>query len=181
MKLGWWQIAAILPVGPWAVLTVSAIGAARAQSVPVTVRVDARNRLDSLLHAYGPTLQMRFYRNSDDPFQFGGVLDKNLRYAWRFELQINVTPQNTIGIRVYPEFNHRINIEQVRDPNGLALRLLRFSAHDFLHWGVDDASDVFAAYQFTLESGFPQEAIKEVLRSIPLVDESVGEIVQFID
>jgi len=27
---------------------------------------------------------------------------------------------------------------------------------------VDDASHVFAAYAFTLESGFPEEAIKEV-------------------
>jgi hypothetical protein len=171
----------ILPAGLWAVITVSAIGGARAQSVPDDIRVEARNRLDSLLHAYGPTLKMKFYRDSDDPFQFGGVLDKDLRYAWRFELQINVTPQNTIGIRVYPQFSHRINIEKVRDPNGLALRLLRLSAHNFLHWGVDDASHVFAAYSFTLESGFPEEAIKVVLRSIPLVDESVGEIVQFIE
>jgi len=46
---------------------------------------------------------------------------------------------------------------------------------------LDDASDVFAAYSFTLESGFPEEAIKEVLRSIPLVDQSVGEMVQFIE
>lgn len=172
---------AILPAGLWAVLTVSAIGAARAQSVPYEVRLDARNRLDSLLHAYGPSLKMRFYGEADDPFQFGGVLDEDLRYAWRFELQINVTPQNTIGIRAYPLFSDRINIEEVRDPNGLELQLLRFTAHDFLHWGVDDAYHVFAAYSFTLESGFPEEAIKEVLRSIPLVDESVGEIVQFIE
>jgi len=78
-------------------------------------------------------------------------------------------------------FSDRINIEKVRDPHGLELQILRFSAHNFLHWGVDDASDVFAAYSFTLESGFPEEAIKVVLRSIPLVDESVGEIVQFIE
>jgi hypothetical protein len=172
---------AILPAGLWAVFTINAMNAARAQSVPVDVRVDARNRLDSLLHAYGPTLKMKFYRDSDDPFQFEGVLDKDLHYAWRFELQINVTPQNTIGIRAYPMYTHRINMERVRDPNGLALRLLHLSAHNFLHWGVDDASHVFAAYQFTLESGFPQEAIKEVLRSIPLVDESFGEVVQFIE
>lgn len=172
---------AILPAGLWAVLTASAVGAARAQSVPVNARVDARNRLDSLLHAYGPTLKMKFYRDSGDPFQFEGVFDKDLHYAWRFELQINVTPQNTIGIRAYPMFSHRINMERVRDPNGLALKLLHLSAHNFLHWGVDDASHVFAAYQFTLESGFPEEAIKEVLRSIPLVDESVGEMVQFIE
>lgn len=172
---------AILPAGLWTVLTVSAIGAARAQSVPVDVRTDARDRLDSLLHAYGPTLKMKFYRDSNDPYQFEGVLDKDLHYAWRFELQVNVTPQNTIGIRVYPMYSHRINMERVRDPNGLALRMLHLSAHNFLHWGVDDLSHVFAAYQFTLESGFPQEAIKEVLRSIPLVDESFGELAQFIE
>jgi len=78
-------------------------------------------------------------------------------------------------------FSDRINMENVRDPNGLARQILRFTAHNFLHWGVDDVSDVFAAYTFTLESGFPEEAIKVVLRSIPLVDESVGEIVQFIE
>jgi len=71
--------------------------------------------------------------------------------------------------------------QRVSDPNGLARQILRFSAHNSLHWGVDDVSDVFAAYTFTLESGFPEEAIKVVLRSIPLVDESVGEIVQFIE
>ena len=54
-----------------------------------------------------------------------------------------------------------------------ALELLHLSAHNFLHWGVDDASHVFAAYAFTLESGFPEEAIKEVLRS--------REMVQFIE
>ena len=172
---------AILSAGLWAALSVCAIGAARAQGYSNDVRVDARNRLDSLLHAYGPTLKMRFHRDSDDPFQFGGVFDKDLHYAWRFELVINVTPQNTIGIRVYPEFSDKINMKEVLDPNGLALELLHLSAHNFLHWGVDDVSDVFAAYSFTLESGFPEEAIKEVLRSIPLVDESVGEIVQFIE
>lgn len=172
---------AILPVGLWAVLSASAIGAARAQRVSDAVRAETANRLDSLLHAYGPTLKMRFYRDPDDRFQFDGVLDKDLRYAWRFDLEINITPQNTIGIRAYPMFSDRINMATVRDPNGLAHRILRFTAHNFLHWGVDDVSDVFAAYTFTLESGFPEEAIKVVLRSIPLVDESVGEIVQFVE
>ena len=65
---------AILPAGLWAVISGSAVGAAPAQSVPANVRMDARNRLDSLLHAYGPTLKMRFYRDRDDPFEFGGFL-----------------------------------------------------------------------------------------------------------
>src|SRR6266550_4130288 len=74
-------VRAILPLGLWAVLTASAIGVANAQRVSDEVRAETRNRLD-------------------DPFQFGGVFDKDLRYARRFELVINVTPQNTIGIRV---------------------------------------------------------------------------------
>jgi len=124
---------------------------------------------------------MRFFRNRDDRFEIDGFYDKDLRYSSRFALEVNITPENTIGIRVYPRFyGRRINIDEVRDPNGLALELLHLSAHNFLHWGVDDASHVFAAYAFTLESGFPEEAIKEVLRSIPLVDESVREMVQFI-
>jgi len=97
-------VRALVAAGLWAVLTVSAIGAARAQSLPVEVRVDARNRLDSLLHAYGKTLRMRFFRNRDDPFEIDGFYDKDLRYSSRFELEVNITPENTIGIRAYPQF-----------------------------------------------------------------------------
>lgn len=175
---------AILPAMLWALLTVSAVGAAAAQTDVDARRAmtRTRDRLDSLLHAYGPTLKMRFYRSADDPFQIEGSLDKDLRYAGRLELQVNVTPQNTIGLRVYPSwYSDRINIDSARDNYGLARLLLRFSAHDFFCWGVDDASHVFARFTFTLESGFPEEAIKIVLRSIPLLDESVGETVGFIE
>ena len=58
-----------IPAGLWAALTVSAVGAARAQTVAGDVRASTRNRLDSLLHANGPTLKMRFYRNADDPYE----------------------------------------------------------------------------------------------------------------
>jgi hypothetical protein len=136
-----------------------------------------------VLHAYGSTLKMKFFRSADnDPFQIEGVLDKGLHYESRFELQFNVTPQNTIGVRVYPTlYNERIDIDDARDSKGLARQLLHFSAHDFFSWGVDDASNVFARFTFTLESGFPEEAIKVVLRSIPLLDDSVGEMVNFIE
>ena len=39
----------------------------------------------------------------------------------------------------------------------------------FLYWGADDTRDVFAGYTFTLESGFPSEAIIVVLRSLHTV------------
>jgi hypothetical protein len=178
-------VRAILRAGLWAFLAVSGVGAAAAQTDANTVRAMTltRDKLDSLLHAYGPTLKMRFYRSADnDPFQIEGVLDKGLHYESRFELQFNVTPQNTIGVRVYPTlYNERIDIDDARDSKGLARQLLHFSAHDFFSWGVDDASNVFARFTFTLESGFPEEAIKVVLRSIPLLDESVGEMVRSIE
>src|SRR6266550_1795021 len=75
-------VRAILPLGLWAVLTASAIGVANAQRVSDEVRAETRNRLDSLLHTYGPTLKMRLYRDSDDPFRgdravyrVGGVVE----------------------------------------------------------------------------------------------------------
>jgi hypothetical protein len=167
-----------------AVLNLSGVGAT-AQTAADTVRemTQTRDRLDSLLHAYGSTLKMKFFRSADnDPFQIDGVLDKGLHYESRFELQFNVTPQNTIGVRVYPTlYNERIDIDDARDSRGLALQLLHFSAHNFFSWGVDDASNVFARFTFTLESGFPDDAIKVVLRSIPLLDDSVGEMVNYIE
>jgi hypothetical protein len=179
-------VRAILPAGLWAVLAVSGVAAAAAQTDANAVRAMTltRDKLDSLLHAYGPTLKMRFYRSANnDPFQIEGIFDaKELRFAYRFDLQINVTPQNTIGLRVYPILSgDRINIDEVNDRQSLARLLLQFSAHDFFCWGVDDASHVFARFTFTLESGFPEEAIKIALRSIPLLDESVGEMGRFID
>ena len=174
----------VLLAGLWAVLTMSGVGAAaQADADAVREMTHTRDKLDSLLHAYGSTLKMRFYRSSDnDPFQIEGFFDKDLHYASRFELQFNVTPQNTIGVRVYPDlYNERINIDDARRSNDLALQLLHFSAHSFFSWGADDASNVFARFTFTLESGFPDEAIKVVLRSIPLLDDSVGEMVNFIE
>ena len=59
--------------------------------------------------------------------------------------------------------------------------LLRLSDRAFLYWGADESGDVFTGYTFTLESGFPEEAIKIVLRSIVNSDKFVGEMRPFID
>ena len=50
----------------------------------------------------------------------------------------------------------------------------------FFYWGMDDVYDVFAAFTFTLESGFPTEALDMVLRSVPLLDKKVGEMALLI-
>jgi len=43
-------------------------------------------------------------------------------------------------------------------------KLLQLSYDHFFLWGADDALDAFARYSFTLESGFPEEAIKVLIR-----------------
>jgi len=45
--------------------------------------------------------------------------------------------------------------------------------------GMDDSHDLFAGFTITLESGFPEEAVRIVLRSIPLVDDAVGDLARY--
>jgi hypothetical protein len=60
-------------------------------------------------------------------------------------------------------------------------KLLQLSDEAFLFWGMDASSDVFAGYTFTLESGFPEEAVTVVLRSIRNSDKFVGDMRPSID
>lgn len=59
--------------------------------------------------------------------------------------------------------------------------MLLFTDHNFLYWGIDDEEDAFCGYTFTLESGFPAEAIETVLRSIRNTDQFVGRLRPYID
>ena len=59
--------------------------------------------------------------------------------------------------------------------------LLRLSDRAFLFWGADETGDIFTGYTFTLESGFPEEAIRIVLRSIVNSDKFVGEMRPILD
>ncbi len=60
-------------------------------------------------------------------------------------------------------------------------KLLAYNDKNFLFWGSDDTNDVFAGYTITLESGYPEEAVRIVLRSIHNTDQFVGEMRPFID
>jgi hypothetical protein len=60
-------------------------------------------------------------------------------------------------------------------------QMVRFSDQNFLFWGADSSSDIFAGYNFTLESGFPDAAINIVLRSIANVDTFIGQMRPSID
>ena len=59
--------------------------------------------------------------------------------------------------------------------------LLHYSDNNFLFSGADDSSDIFSGYTFTLNSGFPSDAITIVLRSLRNQDKYVGEMRPLID
>ena len=171
----------ILATGLWLVLTMSGFRAAAAQSVGDSVQVATRDKLRTLFATYGPAKEFRWYR-TDDPFVMQGFLDKGLIHTPRFEVYVTVTTRKTIWFRVYPQFSgDYINLDQVTEPQVVMQKLLRDSYRNFFFWGADDNLDVFAGFEFTLESGFPEEAVKVVIRSIPLIDQSVAELVPFIE
>lgn len=95
---------------------------------------------------------------------------------------ITVTTKDTIGFRIFPHYKGGyINIDKARNPTQLLRKLVQLNESTFLFWGADDTGDVFTGYTFTLESGFPDEAIKIVLSSIRNSDQFVGELRPSID
>jgi hypothetical protein len=151
-----------------------------AQSVGDSMQAAATQDLKALIATYEPARAIRWYRASN-AFDLDGFYDKGLHWSSRLEIYITVTRQSTIWLRVYPQYyGHHINLDHVHDPNGLMRQMLQFSYHNFFFWGLDDNLDAFAGYQFTLESGFPEEAVKEVIKSIPLIDGSVGDLTRSI-
>lgn len=123
-----------------------------------------------------------FRQSTQQPYNFAGSQEKGLTNCDSLEIVVSVTKQNTVHFRVYPHYKGGyINLAKARNPNGLMRKLLYFSDQNFLYWGADDTSDIFAGYTFTLESGFPTEAMVIVLRSIHDTDGFVGEMRPFID
>jgi hypothetical protein len=140
-------------------------------------RVRTREMLGQLLEKAGPDIKVSFGQSQKQPFNYVGTLKTGLANAESFEIVISVTPNDTIGFRVYPHYgNGYINIDKVKDGAALMKLLLRLSDRAFLFWGADDAGDIFTGYTFTLESGFPEEALKVVLSSIVNSDKFIGEM-----
>lgn len=167
----------------WAVLAAGIVGSLAAQTtgdtLPTSIREATRARLEALLGTYAKTLGMRWSRNAKEPFNIVAYYDRDLRYTARFEVVMSITRQNTIGFRAYPV--PYLNIDDARDPSGLMRKMLRLSEQNFLFWAADGSQDIYAGFTITLESGFPEEAIKIVLQSIPLVDRDVGLLLAFVD
>lgn len=145
-------------------------------------RIRTRERLALLLEKAGPEVKVSFTQSRKQPFNYVGSLTTGLSNAESFEIVVGVTAKETISFRVYPHYRGGyINPAKAKDPASLMRLLLRLSDRAFLFWGMDEAGDVFTGYTFTLESGFPDEAIKIVLRSIVFSDKFVGEMRPFID
>ena len=145
-------------------------------------RVKTRDQLKALLEKAGPGINVAFRQSDKQPFNMVGVLKTGLNNADYYEIVIGVTAEQTIGFRIYPHYQGAyINLDKVRNGNALMRQLMVLNDKNFLYWGGDSTGDVFSAYTFTLESGFPDAAINIVLRSIPLLDKYVGQMRPNID
>jgi hypothetical protein len=143
-----------------------------------------RERLRTLLDSAGQRkdINATFRQSAKQPYNFVGVMSDGFKNAESLEIVISVTPNETIGFRVFPHFaGGYVNIDKARNNAGLMRKLLNLNDHNFLYWGADDTGDIFAGYTFTLESGFPSEAIVVVLRSIRNTDQFMGQLRPYID
>lgn len=163
-------------------ITALSFGSAYGQQDDQAARNRTREKLALLLEKASGTINVAFTQSKKQPFNYVGNLKTGLTNAESLEIVISVTAKDTIGFRIYPHYNKGyINVDKVKDPAALMRLLLRLSDRAFLYWGADESGDIFTGYTFTLESGFPEEAINIVLRSIVNSDKFVGEMRPFID
>jgi hypothetical protein len=153
------------------------VSAAQGQQDATAARIRTREQVRQLLDKEGPFVHIAFRQSQKEPFNFVGLLKEGLSHAESFEVVIGVTQNQTIGFRIFPRYKGGyINIDKVKNAPGLMRLLLGLSDSTFLFWGVDPSGDIFTGYTFTLESGFPEESIKIVLRSIVNSDKFIGEM-----
>lgn len=156
---------------------------AHAQDKDAT-RNATREKLSNLLDVVGPKkdVNVAFRQSTKQPYNYVGIMREGLVNADSLEIVVSVTPNDTIGFRIYPHYKGEyINLDKAKNGPALMRKLLYMSDRNFLFWGADDTADIFSGYTFTLESGFPAEAITIVLRSIRNTDGFVGEMRPLID
>lgn len=145
-------------------------------------RERTRGQLGKLLDKVGPVANVSFSISQKHPDKYTGLLKTGLVNAEGLEIFIDVTPKETIEFRVYPHYkNAYLNLDKINDRASLMRMLLELNSRTFLYWGADESGDIFTGYTFTLESGFPEEAITVVLRSIVNSDKFVGEMRPILD
>jgi hypothetical protein len=163
-------------------LTLVVVPAAYGQQDKEAARLRTRELLAQLLTKVGPDVNINFNQSQKQPFNYLGELKQGLTHADSFEVVASVTNNNTIGFRIYPHYKGGyVNVDKVRNPLSLMKQLLRLSDRAFLFWGADQSGDIFTGYTITLESGFPEDAIRIVLRSIVNSDRFIGELRPAID
>jgi hypothetical protein len=141
-----------------------------------------REKLRTLLEATGPKINVAFKQSDKNPYNFVGIMSTGLTNADSFEVVVSVSGQDTIHFRIYPHYKGAyLNIDKVSNGAGLMRQMLKYGDKNFLYWGADDTLDIFAGYNFTLESGFPDASIRVVLNSIAKLDQYVGEMKGSID
>jgi len=148
------------------------------------LRNRTREQMRTLLEKVGPRtdVNVEFRQSDKQPYNFIGVMKEGLANCDSLEIVISITSKDTIGFRVYPHYKGGyVNVDKARNAPGLMRKLLQLSDEAFLFWGMDSSSDVFAGYTFTLESGFPEEAVTIVLRSLRNTDKFVGDMRPNID
>lgn len=166
----------------FALAMIFAVSPAQGQQDNSADRTRTREQLGQLLDKAGPSLTLTFRPSEKQPFAFVALLKDSLTHAESFEVAILVTQNQTIAFRIFPRYKSGyINIDKVKNAPGLMRLLLRLSDSAFLFWGVDPSGDIFTGYTVTLESGFPEESIKVVLRSIVNSDKFIGEMKPMID
>jgi hypothetical protein len=175
-------------------LAVSAVAAAQPahQTQPTTTTAptsqqtasrDAnREKLRTLLNTEGPKINVTFRQSDKQPYNFVGILSTGLTHADSFEVVVSISTQDTIHFRIFPHYKGAyLNVDKASNSAALMRQLVRFSDKHFLFWGADNSFDIFAGYNFTLESGFPDASIRIVLQSIAKLDPYVGEMKSSID
>lgn len=158
--------------------------AAQAAQDKQASRDATREKLRKLLETAGARkdVNVTFRQSTKQPYNFIGSMSGGLANCDSLEIVISVTLDDTVGFRIYPHFKGGyVNVDKAKDGAGLMRKLLQMSHRNFLFSGIDEGGDVFMGYTFTLESGFPEEAITVVLRSIRNVDQFVGEMRPVID
>jgi len=142
-----------------------------------------RDKLSALLETAGKRgdVNVVFRQSTKNLYNFVGTMNDKMANADSLEIVISVTPNDTIGFRIYHYKGGYINLKKATDAPALMHKLLVFNDHNFLFWGADSTDDIFCGYTFTLESGFPSEAVVIVLRSIRASDKFVGELRPSID
>ncbi len=142
----------------------------------------ARERLRNVLNTLPSGIPITFRQSDKQPYNFVGLYKTNLKNADMYEIVIGVTPDETVSFRIYPHYgNAYVNLDKAKNGAGLMRQLMVFNDHNFLYWGADDTGDVFAGYTITLESGFPDEAVRIILWSVPPLDGFLGQMRPNID